>query len=118
MTQRHHRIDYVEFAAPNLEASKSFYAEVFGWRFNDYGPAYAGIQSASGDGEAGGLDGNGSAGSGAPLVMIFSADLTATLDSVSGAGGRITVEPFDFPGGRRFHFTDPGGNEVGVWTSA
>ncbi len=115
MTHAHHVIDYIELAAPDLRASKSFHAEVFGWTFNDYGPHYAGIQSPSGDGEVGGLDGAGTAGPGAPLVMIYSADLPATLDAVTAAGGKVTIEPFDFPGGRRFHFTDPGGNELGVY---
>lgn len=118
MTHTHHALDYIELAAPDLEASKSFYAEVFGWQFNDYGPEYAGVQSPTGDGEVGGLDSNGTAGPGAPLVMIFSEDLPATLEAVTTAGGRITIEPFDFPGGRRFHYADPGGNELGVWTSA
>ncbi|CAN5534637.1 VOC family protein [soil metagenome] len=118
MTQTHHTIDYIELAAPDLEESKGFYSRVFAWHFNDYGSDYAGIQSPSGEGEVGGLDRAGTAGSGAPLVIIYSSDLSATLDAVKAAGGRISVEPFDFPGGRRFHFIDPGGNELGVFTSA
>lgn len=118
MTQTHHTIDYIELAAPVLEASKTFYAEVFGWEFNDYGEQYAGIRAADSDGEVGGLDGNGEAGSGAPLVMIYSQALPETFEAVKAAGARITIEPFDFPGGRRFHFVDPGGNELGVWATS
>lgn len=114
---RHHTLDYIELAAPDLNVSRAFYSTVFGWTFNDYGPEYAGIRSPSGEGEVGGLDGNGTAGTGAPLVMIYSDDLSATFDTVKGAGCEITIEPFDFPDGRRFHFADPGGNELGVWTT-
>lgn len=114
----HHAIDYVELAAPDLAASKRFYTEAFGWSFNDYGPDYAGVRSPDGSGEVGGLNPERAAGSGLPLVIIYSDDLAATVEAVRAAGGRITEEPFDFPGGIRFHFVDPGGNELAVWTSA
>lgn len=117
MTTRHHTIDYVELAAPDLIAAQTFYAEVFGWSFNDYGPGYAGIRSPDGDGEVGGLDPHATAGSGSPLVILYSEGLPRTEAAVRSAGGRITRDPFDFPGGRRFHFVDPGGNELGVFTS-
>lgn len=118
MTKTHHTIDYVELAAPDLQASKHFYAEVFGWIFNDYGPDYAGIQTPDRDGEVGGLNPHGAAGSGLPLVIIYSDDLDATVKAVRTAGGQVTQDPYEFPGGRRFHFADPGGNELAVWTSA
>lgn len=118
MAKTHHAIDYIELAAPDLAASKSFYADVFGWKFNDYGPDYTGIRAPHGDGEVGGLNPGRSAGPGLPLVIIYSGDLNATLQAVRAAGCQITEEPFEFPGGRRFHFTDPGGNELAVWTSA
>lgn len=117
MTQTHHGIDYVELAAPDLAASKDFYSTVFGWSFNDYGPNYAGIRSLDGNGEIGGLNPASTAGTGPPLVIIYSEDLDATLSDLRAAGGRVTEEPFDFPGGRRFHFTDPGGNELAVWST-
>lgn len=117
MTRTHHRLDYVELAAPDLEAAKAFYADVFGWTFNDYGPDYAGIRSPDGDGEVGGLTPHAAAGSGTPLVIIYSDDLDATLAAVRAAAGRVTTEPYDFPGGRRFHFADPGGNELAVWSA-
>jgi predicted enzyme related to lactoylglutathione lyase len=111
----HHAIDYLEFAARDLAVAKRFYAAAFGWTFTDYGPDYAGIQ---GEGrEQGGLraDPNYAGVCGGPLVILFSANLDATLAAVRAAGGTITTEPFTFPGGRRFHFTDPSGNELGVW---
>lgn len=117
MNRQHHSIDYVELAAPDLDASKAFYSGVFGWSFNDYGSDYAGIRDAGGEGEVGGLDRRQTAGSGVPLVIIYSDALDATLAAVSTSGGRITQEPYEFPGGRRFHFTDPGGNELAVWAS-
>jgi predicted enzyme related to lactoylglutathione lyase len=117
-TSRHHTFDYVELAAPDLAAAKEFYAAAFGWSFNDYGPAYSGIRRPGGEGEIGGLSPEGSAGPGTPLVIVYSDDLDATLESVRGAGATIDQEPFEFPGGRRFHFSDPAGNSLAVWTEA
>lgn len=118
MANTHHAIDYIELAAPGLAAAKTFYADAFGWAFNDYGPEYAGIVAPGGEGEMGGLNPARSAGPGLPLVIIYSDNLDATLQAVRAAGGRITEEPYEFPGGRRFHFADPGGNELAVWASA
>jgi predicted enzyme related to lactoylglutathione lyase len=115
---RHHTFDYVELAAPDLASAKRFYGAAFGWTFTDYGPAYCGIRRPGGEGEIGGLNPDRPAGSGLPLVILYSDDLEATLASVTGAGGRVTEGPFEFPGGRRFHFTDPAGNELAVWTEA
>ena len=112
----HHAIDYVEFTVTDLAAAKGFYAKAFGWKFNDYGPGYAGIV---GDGrEAGGFRQDREARPGGPLIVLYSHDLESTLRSVREAGGRIVKEPFDFPGGRRFHFADPSGNELAVWSEA
>ena len=80
--------------------------------------AYAGIHRPGGEGEMGGLNPERPAGPGLPLVVLYSDDLDATLESVRAAGAEITEEPFEFPGGRRFHFTDPFGNELAVWTEA
>jgi len=95
---------------------KSFYGGAFGWTFVDWGDAYAAIDGA---GVEGGFDGN--AGQRKPsnqgaLVILYSEDLAATEQAVVDSGGTISVPAFDFPGGRRFHFTDPSGNELGVWT--
>jgi predicted enzyme related to lactoylglutathione lyase len=118
MTNIHHAIDYIELAASDLPAAKAFYAEAFGWKFNDYGPDYAGIQAPDGDGEVGGINPAGDPGPGGPLVLLYSDDLDATVEAVKQAGGTVTNGPYEFPGGRRFHFSDPSGNELGVWASA
>jgi uncharacterized protein len=109
----HHAIDYIELTEGDLGAAKRFYAAAFGWRFNDYGPAYAGIQGQGR--ELGGLRADPSKA--APLVVLYSRDLDASVVQVREAGGRIVKEPYAFPGGRRFHFLDPSGNELAVWSS-
>lgn len=113
---QHHAIDYIEITVRDLGAAKRFYTDAFGWRFNDYGPGYAGIQGA--DRELGGLAQGEHVAGGGPLVILFSSDLDATVEAVRKAGGTIVKEPYGFPGGRRFHFADPSGNELAVWTPA
>lgn len=111
----HHAIDYIEITATDLAAAKAFYAKAFGWTFNDYGPGYAGIVRASG-GESGGLcTGDVGPRAGGPLVILFSKDLDASVTSVKDAGGKVVKAPYEFPGGRRFHFSDPSGNELALW---
>ena len=110
----HHAIDYIEFAVTDMAKSKRFYEAVFGWKFADYGPDYAGIQKDGG--EAGGFRVEPSVARGGPLVILYSVDLDATFAKVREAGARITKEPFTFPGGRRFEFEDPSGNELAVWS--
>lgn len=115
---RHHRIDYVEIAAPDLPRAKAFYADAFGWQLTDYGPEYAGIQGATPDApEVGGLDASGTPSPEGVLVQLYSDDLEASVAAVEAAGGSISREPFAFPGGRRFHFLDPAGNQLGIWTA-
>jgi predicted enzyme related to lactoylglutathione lyase len=108
----HHAIDYVEITVSDLAAAKQFYTAAFGWAFNDYGPAYAGIQGP--ERELGGLT-QGEPTPGGPLVVLYSEDLDASLAAVKEAGGAITKEIFSFPGGRRFQFSDPSGNQLAVW---
>ena len=113
---RHHEIDYIELPVTDVARAKQFYADSFGWRFTDYGPEYAGIAGPEGSpGEVGGLAKSDDVPTGGPLVVLFSDDLDASVGAVEAAGGAITEGPFDFPGGRRFHFTDPSGNRLGVW---
>jgi predicted enzyme related to lactoylglutathione lyase len=112
----HHAIDYIEISVDDVSAAKRFYGGAFGWEFNDYGPDYAGIKGA--DREMGGLRKDPGAARGTPLVVLYSRDLEATLAKVREAGGKIVKEPFGFPGGRRFQFSDPSGNELAVWTEA
>ena len=116
MASTHHAIDYIEFTVRDLNAARRFYAAAFGWQFNDYGPEYAGIKGA--DGEVGGLRQAAQVSTGGPLVVLYSKDLEKTLAAVRAAGGKIVREPFAFPGGRRFQFTDTSGNELGVWSHA
>jgi predicted enzyme related to lactoylglutathione lyase len=97
MAHVHHAIDYIELGAPDLAASKAFYAAAFGWTFNDYGPAYSGIQAPDGDGEVGGLDPDGPVGASGPLVLLYSDDLDATVAAVLTAGGAVTRDPYAFP---------------------
>lgn len=111
----HHAIDYIELTVRDVAAAKQFYTAAFGWAFNDYGPAYAGIRGA--EREQGGLS-QGEPRPGGPLVVLYSDDLEASLSAVRAAGGTIVKEPFAFPGGRRFQFTDPSGNELAVWATA
>ncbi|MEX5261568.1 VOC family protein [Kocuria sp. CPCC 205263] len=114
---RHHSIDYVELTVTDLAAAKAFYAEAFGWRLVDYGPEYAGIASPTDDGaEVGGLlAASESRPNGGPFVLLYSEDLEETQRAIVKAGGRILQAPYTFPGGRRLHFADPSGNELGVW---
>lgn len=115
--RRHHGIDYIEITVPDLAAATAFYAAAFGWSFADYGPGYAGIRDPRGD-EVGGLAAGAAAATGGPFVLLYSDDLDATAAAVRAAGGEIVNGPYPVPGGRRFHFTDPGGTELGVWSTA
>ena len=110
----HHAINYIEFSVTDMAEAKRFYAEAFGWEFNEYGPGYAGIRS--GEGEAGGLSLVDEVVRGGPLVVLYSSELDDTLARVESAGGRIVKPPFEFPGGRRFEFLDPSGNQLAVWS--
>ncbi|MXW02094.1 MAG: VOC family protein [Holophagales bacterium] len=112
----HHTIDYIEFSVHDLKVAKRFYADAFGWEFNDYATNYAGIKGDSG--EVGGLAQTDEVKHGGPLVVLYSDDLEASVEAVHMAGGHIVQEIFEFPGGRRFHFTDPSGNELAVWGTA
>lgn len=112
---QHHSINYVELTVTDIDAAKAFYHDAFGWEFNDYGPTYAGIKAADGT-EAGGLYAAAEARpAGGPFVILYSADLDESMRAIQLAGGRIIEEPYEFPGGRRLHFADPSGNELGVW---
>lgn len=109
----HHGIDYIEIAVTDMAEARRFYENAFGWQFNDYGPEYSGIRKDGG--EAGGLRLDSKVIKGGPLVILYSRDLELSVEQVRNAGGRITNGPYSFPGGRRFHFVDPSGNELAVW---
>ena len=112
----HHAIDYIELTVRDVPAAKRFYAAAFGWKFTDYGPGYAGIRGQ--EREVGGLAQGDDVGKGGPLVVLYSRDPDASVAAVRSAGGKVVRKPFEFPGGRRFHFEDPSGNELAVWSDA
>jgi len=112
----HHKITYIEFTTTDIERTRQFYSKVFGWSFKDWGPEYIEIQEA-------GIDGGFAKGDPlmepcktAPIIVLYSTDLKATEVAVVAAGGVIVVPTFEFPGGRRFHFSDGAGNVLGVWS--
>jgi len=107
------RIDYVEFNVSDIARSRRFYGEAFGWTFTDYGPTYCEFNDGN---LKGGFTTEGKTQPGGPLVILFANDLQDTLRQVEAAGGKITRPVFSFPGGRRFHFADPDGYELGVWS--
>lgn len=111
----HHAISYIELGVTDLSAARAFYGSAFGWTFNDYGPAYAGIVAPDGDGEIGGLNPSAVPSDAGPLVLLYSRDLDSTVEAVRAAGGEILAGPYEFPGGRRFEFSDPSGNRLGVF---
>jgi len=108
------KINYIELPVTDLAASKDFYARAFGWSYVDYGPTYA---SFTGAGIDGGMDADADRkpSKDGALVVLYAKDLEAAQAAVEAANGKITIPIFTFPGGRRFHFTDPSGNELAVW---
>ncbi len=112
----HEKINYVEFPAKDLQATKDFFAQVFGWSFEDYGPEYTAFSHQ-------GLDGGffqsvlkSATSNGAALIIFYSHNLEATQTKIEHAGGVMMKPIFSFPGGRRFHFAEPSGNEFAVWS--
>lgn len=112
---QHHTIDYIELKVTDMEVATRFYTAAFDWKLTPYGPGYTGIQRPGG-GESGGFALADEITLGGPLVILYSEDLDDSYQRVMQAGGTIAKEIFDFPGGRRFHFRDPSGNELAVWS--
>ncbi|GGX60075.1 glyoxalase [Litorimonas cladophorae] len=116
MSENHHKLHYIELPAVSVTAMKTFYGNVFGWTFTDYGPGYAAFHGA---GVEGGFDESREYIAPHPagvFVILYSDDLEVTEAAIAQAGGKISTPTYGFPGGRRFHFHDPSGNELGVWT--
>jgi uncharacterized protein len=108
------KINYVEFVSTDVARSRQFYSAAFGWSFQDWGPDYISFSSATA-----GIDGGFRSGEvvpGSPLIVLYASDLAATEQAIVAAGGSITVPTFEFPGGRRFHFSDGAGNVLAVWS--
>ena len=112
----HKKLNYVEFAANDLEATKTFFSSTFGWEFVDYGPEYTSFSNQGLDGGFYKADMASHSKEGGALLVFYSNDINATLEEVKVNGGRIIEEIFDFPGGCRFHFKEPSGNEFAVWS--
>ena len=108
------RIDYIEFPATDIEKTRLFYSTVFGWKFEDYGPDYTSFH----DGRlSGGFRKEKKVKTSGPLIVLYASDLEAIQRRIILADGKITRPTFEFPGGRRFHFSDPNGNELAVWSN-
>jgi uncharacterized protein len=116
MDPRHNRIDYVELGARNAgdyARTKAFFETAFGWTYQDFGPDYCDTKSS---GVGSGINGDSDHRTLQPLPVIFVENLEEAQSQVVAAGGIVTRPIFTFPGGRRFHFADPSGNELGVWS--
>ena len=113
---KNNTINYIEIPAQNIQATKIFFSEVFGWSFVDYGPDYCSFTAQGVDGGFFKSDLVVATKNGSPLIVLYSNTLEATQDKIEKSGGTIIEPIFSFPGGRRFHFGDPNGNEFAVWS--
>lgn len=113
MSSQNTRINYVEFKAQDLEKIKAFYSETFGWEFTDYGPTYVAFANS---GLEGGFEQSDEKIQNGALVVLYHDDLESIKKSVIEANATISQDIFSFPGGRRFHFIDPAGNELAIWS--
>ena len=112
----HEKINYVEMPARDLQATKDFFTQAFGWSFQDFGPDYSAFTNQGIDGGFFKSDLSSLTDSGAALIVFYSNDLESTQKKVKDNNGIIVKSIFPFPGGRRFHFTEPSGNEFAVWS--
>ena len=112
----HEKVNYVELPAKDLSATKAFFTQVFGWSFQDFGPEYSAFSNQGIDGGFFKSELLSSTDNGAALIVFYSNNLEATQEKVKNANGVIIKPIFPFPGGRRFHFTEPSGNEFAVWS--
>lgn len=113
----HEKINYVEYPARDLDATKRFFHEAFGWTFEDYGPDYAAFADQGLDGGFFRSELAAHTSEGSALIVLYSRNLEESLAKVVAAGGEVVKPIFPFPGGRRFHFTEPSGNEFAVWSA-
>ena len=115
---KHEKVNYIELPAKDLNATKVFFTQVFGWAFQDFGSDYTAFSNQGIDGGFFQSTLSSSTNSGAALIVFYSNDLESTLSKVIRANGVIVKPIFPFPGGRRFHFTEPSGNEFAVWSDS
>ncbi|MDH4073514.1 MAG: VOC family protein [Gammaproteobacteria bacterium] len=116
MAQEDQKIDYIELPASDFDAVQAFYEKAFNWKFVDYGPEYRSFADGKLDGGFRKSDVIAKVNAGSALVILYAKNLEATRDKVVASGGKIVVDIFSFPGGRRFQFADPHGNELAVWS--
>ncbi len=105
-------IDYIEFKSTDLQATKTFYSSAFGWTFTDYGPNYTAFENS---GVSGGFEKTDAIINNGVLIVLQFENLTEIKEKIMALGGQISVDIFSFPGGKRFQFLDPSGNELAVW---
>jgi len=110
------KIDYFELPARDFDAIQSFYEKGFNWSFTDYGPDYRAFNDGKMDGGFYKSDKQSSTENGAALIVLYAGNLEKTKETIMASGGTVVKDIFAFPGGRRFHFTDPNGNELAVWS--
>ena len=110
------KINYVEFPTTDIEATKAFFTEAFGWSFVDYGPEYTAFKNEGLDGGFFKSELTATTDNGSALIVFYSKTLENTQSKIEKAGGKIIKPIFSFPGGRRFHFCDPSKNEYAVWS--
>lgn len=112
----HEKINYVEYAAKDISATKRFFEAAFGWTFEDFGPDYAAFSNQGLDGGFFRSDHASTPENGGALLIFYSQNLESTEGKVKKAGGVISKPIYSFPGGRRFQFLEPSGNEFAVWS--
>jgi len=112
----HEKINYVELPAVDIPATKEFFNQAFGWTFEDFGPEYTAFANQGLDGGFFKSNQLSTTDQGAALIVFYSRNLEVTRDKIEKSGGKIVKPIFAFPGGRRFHFTEPSGNEFAVWS--
>lgn len=110
---KNNHIQYIEMYSKDLEKTKQFYKDAFGWEFTDYGPTYTAFSNAGMDG---GFEYKETISPGGALVVLYHSKLEEALENVKKCGGTISKDIFSFPGGRRFHFIDTSGNELAIWS--
>ncbi|HCG8450552.1 TPA: VOC family protein [Vibrio parahaemolyticus] len=115
---QHEKLNYVEFGAKDLKSTKSFFSSVFGWEFVDYGPEFTAFSNQGLDGGFFKADCCSQTNTGGALLVFYSSDVEGTLNKVVQSDGEIIRPIFEFPGGCRFHFLEPSGNEFAVWSEA
>lgn len=112
----HEKINYVEFPSEDLTKTKTFFEKTFGWEFQDFGPEYSAFSNQGLDGGFFKSQSSAKTATGSALIVFFSDNLENTMSKIENNKGKIVKPIFSFPGGRRFHFEEPGGNEFAVWS--